>query len=340
MPLYEPGPALEQALTGLLRQTYEAYRVVLVDDASTGAATHALLERAARDPRVTVRRNPVRLGLAANWKATFRAARELYPAAEMFAWAGHHDTWEEDWLTAMVARLDANPRAVLAYPLDARMNAAGAASDEGAQPFSTSGEHDPRRRLRACARGVCAGSAIYGLARVAMVERAGVFHRVLRPDRLTLAKLAILGEFEQEPRVLWRRRMTGPPTTRRQRAASFPDRVPVVARLPWPLIHAPLLAIWLVRSRPRPLRPVPTLLATGSYIGRTLVRDAVQWTLDRVFWLEGQMPSRLTTVLRRLLGMAPRRRSVPDMTLVSAERNGDGAWPAAPGHDAAGSCRG
>ena len=307
MPLYEPGLALEEALAGLLRQTYGPYRLVLVDDASTDVATRAALERVAHDPRVTVRRNPSRLGLAANWAATFRAARELHPGAELFAWAGHHDWWEEDWLAAMVARLDVNPRAVLAYPLDARMDPDGTPNDEAAPPFCTAGEADPRRRLAACARRACAGSAIYGLTRVATLERAGVFDRVLRPDRLTLAKLAVLGEFEQEPRALWRRRTTGTPTARRQRAASFPDRVPLAARLPWPLVHARALALWLARSRPRPLRPRQILPATGSYVWPMLARDVVRWALDCLFRLEGRLPRRVTAPVRRLLGMAPRR---------------------------------
>jgi hypothetical protein len=308
MPLYEPGAALEEALSGLLHQTYDDYRVVLVDDASADAPTRAVLERVARDPRVTVRRNPVRLGLAANWSATFAAARELYPRAELFAWAGHHDAWSEDWLASMVARLDANPRAVLAYPLDARMDSDGATNDEGMPAFSTAGEPDPRRRLAACSRGGCAGSAIYGLTRVTALERAGGFDRVLRPDRLTLGKLALLGEFEQVPQVLWRRRMTGAPTGRRQRAASFPGAVPVAARVPTPIVHAAVLARWLRRSGPPRPGPAEIARAVGAYTVPIVARDATQWVLDRLFRLERRLPPSVTVPLRKRLGVAPRRK--------------------------------
>ena len=307
MPLFEPGPPLAGALEGLLRQTYGSYRLVLVDDASGDGATAELLRQAAEDPRVTLRRNAVRLGLAANWRETFRIARELHPGAEFFAWAGHHDTWDEDWLAAMVARLDANPRAVLACPLDARLLADGTPSDVATAPFSTAGVTDVRRRLAACAGVGIAGSAIYGLARVAALERAGVIDPVLRPDRLALAKLAVLGEFELEPRVLWRRRMTGAPTNRRQRAASFPRGAPLAARLPVAVVHGAVLARWLVRSGARPVAPRQAVAITGAYLARMVARDTRQLVADRLLGLEDRAPRRLTARLRRVLGMRPRR---------------------------------
>jgi hypothetical protein len=307
VPLFAPGAALADALAGLLGQTYGAYRVVLVDDASGDAATQAVLERAAQDPRVSVRRNAGRLGLAANWRETFRVARELHPGAELFAWAGHHDAWDPHWLAALVARLDANPRAVLAYPLDARMDADGTRNDEGTAPFDTAGEPDLRRRLAGTARDACSGSAIYGLVRVTALERAGVFDQVLRPDRLMLAKLAVLGEFEQEPRVLWRRRMTGAPTNRRQRAASFPQGVPPAARLPDALTHGPALARWLARPEGGGLRPLQAATLTGAYLARVVARDARQVVEDRLFALEGRLPRGIGARARGLLGMTPRR---------------------------------
>ncbi|HTN24340.1 MAG TPA: hypothetical protein VL120_10165, partial [Solirubrobacteraceae bacterium] len=226
--------------------------------------------------------------------------------AELFAWAGHHDAWEQDWLAALVALLDASPRAVLAYPLDARMDADGTPNDHATAPFQTAGERDPGRRLVACARDACSGSAIYGLARVTALERAAVFDHVLRPDRLALAKLAVLGEFEQEPRVLWRRRMTGAPTNRRQRAASFPLGVPPAARLPAALVHGLVLARWLARPGGGAEPPLRAAALTGAYVGRVVARDARQFVLDRLLRLEERLPPRATAGARRLLGRAPR----------------------------------
>jgi glycosyltransferase involved in cell wall biosynthesis len=306
MPLYEPGPALGEALGGLLAQDYDDHAIVLVDDGADERAREA----AQRHPRVSYRRNPRRLGLARNWAAAFAAARALHPEAEMFAWAGHHDRHESGFLRALVARLDANPRAVLAYPLDARLRADGVASAHAAPPFATAGLVDPLARLRATARGMTAGSMVYGVARAVALQRAGVFECVLRPDRLLLAKLALLGEFEQEPQVLWHRRITGRPTARRQRTASFPGRPPADAYLPWPLVHARLLARWAVRSRVLPARSVPA--ATSTYLALTLRRDVPQVALERLYTLEGRLPAGATDSLRRRLNFDARQEPLHD----------------------------
>jgi len=306
MPLLDPGPALEEALSGLLAQDYDDHAIVLVDDGADERARAA----AQCHPRVSYRRNARRLGLARNWAAAFAVARARHPEAELFAWAGHHDRHEPGFLRALVARLDANPRAVLAYPLDARLGADGAPSAHAAAPFATAGVGDPLARLRATARGMTAGSMVYGVARAAALQRAGVFDRVLRPDRLLLAKLALLGEFEQEPQVLWHRRITGRPTARRQRAASFPGRPPAGAYLPWPLVHGSLLAGWALRSGALPARCVPA--ATAAYVGSTLRRDVPQFALDRLYAVEGRLPAGATDPLRRRLNFDPRRKPLHD----------------------------
>jgi len=306
MPIFQAGPALADALDGLLAQDLDDFAVVLVDD---GADEQALAV-AQRDARVTYRRNQRRLGLAGNWAAAFALATELHPEADLFAWAGHHDVHEPGFLSALVARLDANPQAVLAYPLDSRLQADGRRAEHAAATFATAGTEDPLARLRATARGMTAGSMVYGVVRVAALRRAGVFDRVLRPDRLLIVKLAVLGEFEQVTRVLWHRRITGRPTARRQRAATFPRRAPAASYLPWPAVHGARLARWLLRSRPLPPRKIPA--AVVAYVGLTLRRDLPQLVLERLFALEGRLPTGSTDLLRRRVGLGSRRAPLHD----------------------------
>lgn len=305
MPVYEPGIALDHALNGLLSQSYADVRLLVVDDASTDPVTLGVLDGVARRPGVTVVRNPSRLGLSANWQATFRMARQRFPGAEFFAWAGHHDDWEEGWLAALVERLDANPGAVLACPLDARSELDGTPNDRGTGGFSTVDERDPGRRVAACASRACAGSAVYGLVRVSALERTGGFDRVLLPDRLVVAKLALLGEFELVPRVLWRRRMTAATTVRRQRAAIFPEGAPAWTFLPPAVTHGPGLARWAARAGV--LGPIAAIRVAIGYTARALARDARQLALDGLFKLEGRLPSGLTASARRAVGLQARR---------------------------------
>jgi hypothetical protein len=56
VPVYNAGDYLAEALASVARQTYRDFEVVIVDDGSTEARTHAVLETAAREPGITVHR--------------------------------------------------------------------------------------------------------------------------------------------------------------------------------------------------------------------------------------------------------------------------------------------
>ena len=100
--------------------------------------------------------------------------------------------------------------------------------------------------------------------------------------------------------------MTGAPTNRRQRTASFPLGVPPAARLPAAPVHGLVLARWLARPAGGAQPPVRAAALTGAYLGRVIARDVRQLGLDRLLRLEERLPGRATAGARRLLGRAPR----------------------------------
>jgi glycosyltransferase involved in cell wall biosynthesis len=226
LPLWESVEHLPEALESLLAQTRRDFVLVVVDDSRSDGP--AGIVRRYDDPRIAYSRNPRRLGLAANWRHAFALARTLAPELRYFAWAGDHDSWDPGWLATLAAELDAHPEAVLAY----------GSSGGRTWRFETRGERSAARRYASTLRRMVAGEMVYGLYRAEALERAGVFRRVLQPDRLLLAELALAGEFLQVPEVLWRRRPLARYSRARQLAATFPEGVPAWARLPWWLPHA------------------------------------------------------------------------------------------------------
>jgi glycosyltransferase involved in cell wall biosynthesis len=226
-PLYNHAKHLPEAIDSLLAQTYEDYAVVLVDDGSTDETAALAARYAERDERVTFVRNPTRLGMIGNWRRAFELARSQHPEAEFFAWGSDHDVWEPGWLEALVARLDAVPEAVLAYPQSVRIDDDGEII-RGSFQFDTSGVTDTRERIRITCAGVSAGNMVYGLYRADALERAGIFRAVVSPDRLVMLELALQGTFEQVPELLWKRRFAGLASAERQLRAFFPD-----GRAPW-----------------------------------------------------------------------------------------------------------
>jgi glycosyltransferase involved in cell wall biosynthesis len=294
VPAFEAEGHVERVLFELLAQRYEHFHVVLLDDASEDA-TSAIAERvAATDERLTVRRNSSRLGLSRNWNAAMKVARELHPHARLFAWAGHHDEWHRDWLSSLVARLDEQPDAVLAYPLDAYRDEAGR-EIAGASPFATTGVRDPRVRVALAARHMVAGSMVYGLVQLDALVRAGGLSPVLYPDRLLIARLAWLGEFAQVRRVLWRRRLTAEPTRRRQRQAIH-QGAPPRSFLPVSFVHGRALHHTGV--------PAATI---ALYTWRRGVRDARAHMASALYRVEGHAPPSASRLLRRAVGLPERK---------------------------------
>jgi glycosyltransferase involved in cell wall biosynthesis len=277
MPAYNRPEALPETLESILAQTSGDFALVIEDDSTISEPGRVLARYAATDARIVYERNPRRAGMIANWRRCFHRARELYPAAEFFAWVSDHDVWHPRWLEALVAEMDAHPEAVLVYPLALRRR-------EHERPelnrgFDTAGTADPASRLRQASVRMMAGNMIYGLFRAEALARAGVFRRVLMPDRQVLLELALLGEFRQVQELLWYREVRdgsgGQFSKQRQRQLLFAGRAPYYCYLPTLLTHAVVLA-WDFIVRGRGLPEVGRLQAarlTGVQLWTSIERD-------------------------------------------------------------------
>lgn len=244
IPAYDGTEHLCEALESLLSQSYRDFAIVVTDDSSSEEPAEIIRRYAERDRRIVYRRNERRLGMAANWRAAFLLARETFPSMELFAWGSDHDVWHPRWLAELVAALDADPEAVLAYPHSFRIDGEGGVL-RAPWSFDTRGATSPSRRLELAVEGMSAGNMVYGLARADALAAAGIFRSVLAPDRLLLTELAVRGRFLQVDDILWYRRFAKAVTNERQRTTLFAGRPPPHAHLPWWLVHSGVIA-WTV----------------------------------------------------------------------------------------------
>ncbi len=281
-PLYNRAEYIPVAVESLLAQTYRDFRLVLLDDCSTDG-TPALARRyAEEDERVVYVRNENRLGLIGSWRRGFELASELCPSLEYFAWGSDHDRWEPRWIQSLVDELDRHPEAVLAYPKSVWISETGEVTREAFE-FDTAGVNDPWERLRLAYRGMVAGTMVYGLFRADALERAGVFRRLLAPDRLLLAELAVMGEFRQVPEVLWERRFRGIHSADRQRKGSFPDGVPVYAYVAPGAQHiAATFSAYVVRGQAKPAVGRTSGLGFVARLSRAIVSNLVRRRANRL----------------------------------------------------------
>jgi glycosyltransferase involved in cell wall biosynthesis len=274
VPLYNSADHVEEALDALLAQTYCDVGFMLVDDASTDATAAIARRRAEADGRVALVCNARRLGLVCNWRRAYTLAREQFPTARYFAWGSDHDIRDPGWLAPLVAQLDDHEDAVLAHTRNVWLRPDGR-RDEPSWSFTTAGVARAGTRFRRACRDLAAGHMVYGLYRIAALERIGAFPLTVGPDRLLLVLLSVHGEFREVRDALWARRATARSSEARQRAAFFPDRRPPLgSRLPLWAQHAGVLAWRLaVQGRGRPHVDRPAGLAyAGYYAGHGLAR--------------------------------------------------------------------
>jgi glycosyltransferase involved in cell wall biosynthesis len=218
MTLYNNAEHLPDALDSLLAQTHTDFVLVLLDDASRDGTEGVARAYASRDARVRYFRHETRQAMIATWREVAEIAARECPSAEYFAWVSDHDRWHPRWLATLIAELDRDPEAVLAYPITRRMAPTGEELEKGPRRFDTAGCGDLASRWRHfCREGVGAGDMVYGLMRLDALRRAGIFRTVLRPDRLLIAELTLYGGIRQVPEVLWYRRRSSATSVERQR---------------------------------------------------------------------------------------------------------------------------
>lgn len=239
MTLHNNARHLPRALDSLLAQTYTDFALLMLDDASTDETEAIARGYAGRDSRLQYARHTSRQAMIATWRAVADTAMSAHPSAEYFAWVSDHDVWHPRWLERLVRALDADPGAVVAYPVTQRITADGAEIDKGPRLFDMVESAGIRERWAAFCRSVGAGDMVYGLMRAAALRQAGIFRTVLRPDRLLLAELILQGRVRQIPEVLWFRRQAHATSVARQRATLLP-----AGTAPWWFPVAP----WLQHS--------------------------------------------------------------------------------------------
>jgi glycosyltransferase involved in cell wall biosynthesis len=296
MTLYNNARHLPEAIESLLAQTHGDFTLVLLDDASSDETESVARAYAARDPRVRYFRHDTRQAMIATWRDVVQIAMRECPSAEYFAWVSDHDCWHRRWLERLFTELERNRDAVIAYPITRRIGEGGAELDKGPRLFDTSGCADLRARWRRmCHAAVGAGDMVYGLMRLTALTRAGIFRRVLRPDRLLVAELILLGGVRQVPEALWFRRESNGASVDRQRHTLVlaGDEPKWFHTPPW-FQHSVVLWKEYVRPAPPPL-PISRMAWLGmllrysltygwKHFRKTEASHAVGRGIDNVIW--------------------------------------------------------
>jgi glycosyltransferase involved in cell wall biosynthesis len=110
IPNYNHARYLRQRIDSVLRQTYQDFEMILMDDCSTDAS-RSIISEYANNPRVRTEFNAENSGNTfKQWNKGVRLARGEY------VWIAESDDYaDERLLDGLVSLLDANPKTVFAY---------------------------------------------------------------------------------------------------------------------------------------------------------------------------------------------------------------------------------
>lgn len=251
--LYNHADTLPEALDSLRHQDRGDFAVLMVDDGSSDTTPEICKAVASVDARFIYLSDGIRRGYVGNARHALSEAQRRFPSAAFFAWGSDHDLYHPRWLSSLVSALEDSPDASLAWPECLRIDGEGRVLPRVVHRFETAGIADPSRRfamtLKANLTGETQiGNMIYGLFRRRFLDAGATMPAVLLPDRALILDAAIDGPCVQVEQPLWYRRYEGLGSHARQRRASFPNGVPIVAYLPVWLQHS---GYFLRRRGPR-----------------------------------------------------------------------------------------
>ena len=214
MPLYNAERFLPQTLDSILGQSFTDFELIVSDNASTDATAELVRERLAIDPRVRLFRHEENQGAAANYNFALEKAR-----ADYFKWAAYDDLLDQRFLARCVAALDEAPEdVVLVYPKTQIIDSNGRVMETYDDKLDLRMSR-PSERLRKLILDLTLSNAIFGLLRKDALLRTRRHGNYNEADRVTLAELALEGQFWELPEPLFLRRMHPEVSTARSRSA-------------------------------------------------------------------------------------------------------------------------
>jgi len=109
MPVYNGEKWLEQAISTLIKQSYENVEIIIADDCSSDDSQKICEQYASRYSQISFIKNETNLGAQGNFRKILNLCSGRY-----VTFASQDDYWDENFISDLVERLESNNSAVLA----------------------------------------------------------------------------------------------------------------------------------------------------------------------------------------------------------------------------------
>lgn len=203
--VYNGENFVREAIDSILNQTFTDFELIITDNASTDRTQAICQEYVVKDQRIRYYRNERNIGGIRNQNLVLSLSR-----GEYFKLAAHDDICAPEFLEECVEILDRDPSVVLSYSRAQIINERGEFfdSDEPYVKYTNAGLQlatslRPQARFReiACLPHSC--QHIFGVIRMSALQSIPWWGTYAGSDRSLLARLALLGRFEEVPECLF-----------------------------------------------------------------------------------------------------------------------------------------
>jgi glycosyltransferase involved in cell wall biosynthesis len=218
VPVYNGETYLAETLDSLLAQSFEAFEIVISDNASTDRTPEICRSYQAKDPRVRYSRSDRNIGAAHNFNRVFELSD-----APLFHAGACDDLYDPLFLERCVAVLDRDPGLVLSYtrtkmiddegqplPFDQERNCYLDSAGEFLMtppPSYIGGAASPEVRFREVLWPMGWSLPLSGVIRRDALLRTSLYCNYYGADKVLLAELALLGRFHQIPEEFFAKRI-------------------------------------------------------------------------------------------------------------------------------------
>lgn len=204
IPVYNGENFLAQAIQSHLNQSYEAFELLISDNASTDSTPEICEAYARQDKRIRYFRQTKNIGAANNFSRLFELARGDY-----FKWSSHDDVVSPHFLTSCLERFADDPGIVLCaareIAIDADDKVLEGYMDKYPRLKNTS-SISAYRRFRDMAYLNHGCFKIFGLIKSSALAKTPKIAAYIGADRVLLAELALMGRFSESPEPIYFRR--------------------------------------------------------------------------------------------------------------------------------------
>jgi len=188
IPTYNRAPLLRRAIESVLDQDYDHIELIISDNASTDDTQALCEEFCRRDSRVQYYRQPVNLGLTANFTAVFE-----HSSGQFYKWLADDDWIDQTYISHCVRELLQQPELAVVCGLTKWYSENQFRADGSKTNLL---QHSGKARVLAFYRGVRSNEAVYGLMRRDILSAVPTMANVFGADWFVMASIAFKGKIK------------------------------------------------------------------------------------------------------------------------------------------------